>query len=114
MLDTFDIKDCDARNSESLCKKLLTNDLFKPLTLEIMKKNISDIKENIIKGNEKAKNELFIDAKDEAGFRDQLYKFFYSIGDMNSYKVEPNLDQIAENIEKEFVEKKEEINIQHN
>ena len=33
---------------------------------------------------------------------------------MNSYKVEANLDQIAENIEKEFVEKKEEINIQHN
>ena len=114
MLDTFDIEDCNAKNSTSLCKKLITDqeNLFKPLALEIMKKNISDI--NIIKGDEKAKNELFIDAKDEAGFRNQLYKFFYSIGDMNSYKVEANLDQIAENIEKEFVEKKEEINIQHN
>ena len=105
MLDTFDIKDCDcdARNGTSLCKKLLDSEnLFKPLTLEIMK-NISDLNENKIGGNKKAKNELFIDAKDEAHFRQQLYKFFYSIGDMNSFKVEPNLEQIAENIEKDFI-----------
>ena len=106
MLDTFDIEDCKATNSASLCKKLVTDqeNLFKPLTLEIMIKNISDLNEKTLEGSKKAKNELFIDAKDEANFRAQLSKFFYSIGDMNSYKVEANFDQIAENIEKDFVD----------
>ena len=116
MLDTFDIKDCDARNSTSLCKKLLTDseNLFKPITLEIMKKNINDLNPKMLEGNKAAKNELIIDAKDENEFKKQLYKFFYSIGDMNSFKVEANFDQIAENIEKDFVEQKEEINNEHN
>ena len=116
MLDTFDIQDCDARNSTSLLKTLLTDkeNLFKPLTLEIMKKNIGDLNEDIIKGNKKAKNELIIDAKDETIFREQLSKFFYSIGDMNSFKVEPNLDQISENIEKDFIIQKKENNNENN
>ena len=113
MMDTFDIKDCDARNSASLCKKLLIDqeDLFKPLTLKIMKKNISDLNDEVLGGNDgKAKNELIIDAKDDKNFREQLYKFFYSIGDMNSFKVEANFDQIAGNIEKDFIDQKEELN----
>ena len=57
------------------------------------------------KGKKRAKNELIIDAETEGKFRRQLYEFYYSIVDINSFKVEANYKQIAENIEKDFIDK---------
>ena len=110
LMDTFDIKDCDVRNTTSLCKVLMLDklNLFKPMIYSILKDDITNLNEKIIKGSKKAKNILIIDADNNKKFKDQLYQFFYSIGDMNSFKVEPDLDQFAENIEKDFIGKIEE------
>ena len=66
------------------------------------------MKYEVIKGKKKAKNELVIDAEKEEDFKKQLYEFFYSIGDINSFKIEANYTQIAENIEKDFIDKTKE------
>ena len=111
MLDTFDLNDCDIRNNNSFCKKLIIdqkNQIFKPLTVEILKINIGYLNDNILEGKKKAKNELIIDADTDERFRNQINEFFYSIGDMNSFKVDANYDKIAENIEKDFIFKTKE------
>ena len=110
LFDTFDVKDCDIKNNKSLSKELLLdgNNLFKPLTFEIIKDDVSDLNDEVLEGKKKAKNELIIDAEKEGKFRKQLYEFYYSIGDMNSFKIEANYNQIAENIEKDFIDKNKE------
>ena len=107
LLDTFDIKDCDIKKTESLSKKLLvdTENLFKPLTFEFIKDDVSNLNDEVLEGKKRAKNELIIDAETEGKFRRQLYEFYYSIVDINSFKVEANYKQIAENIEKDFIDK---------
>ena len=109
LFDTFDVKDCDIKN-KSLSKELLLdgNNLFKPLTFEIIKDDVSNLNDEVLEGKKKAKNELIIDAEKEGKFRKQLYEFYYSIGDMNSFKIEANYNQIAENIEKDFIDKNKE------
>ena len=109
LLDTFDVNDCDIKH-KSLSKKLYLDkeNLFKPLIYEIVKEDVSDMKDEVIKGKKKAKNELVIDAEKEKDFKKQLYEFFYSIGDINSFKIEANYTQIAENIEKDFIDKTKE------
>ena len=42
---------------------------------------------------------------DEETFKTKVKQFFYSIGDMNSYKVDANYEQIEENIENDFLDK---------
>ena len=105
MMDTFDKKDCEAKN-DSLCEKLLEDktSLFKPLTLEIIKNNKKQFSEEIFVEEKKEKSELIIDARDDKEFKEQIFKFFYSIGDKNCFKVKANLDQIAENIENDFID----------
>ena len=105
MMDTFDKKDCEAKN-DSLCEKLLGDktSLFKPLTLEIIKNNKKQFSEEIFVEEKKEKSELIIDARDDKEFKEQIFKFFYSIGDKNCFKVKANLDQIAENIENDFID----------
>ena len=112
LFDTFDVKECNARIVTSLCKKLVIDmeNIFKPLTLKIMKDNLSDLNENMLEGKNKAKSELIIDAETDEEFRKQLYELFYSIGDMNSFKVEANYNKIEENIEKDFIDKTKENN----
>ena len=106
-VNTFDIKDCDIKKTESLSKKLLvdTENLFKPLTFEFIKDDVSNLNDEVLEGKKRAKNELIIDAETEGKFRRQLYEFYYSIVDINSFKVEANYKQIAENIEKDFIDK---------
>ena len=105
MMDTFDKKDCEAKN-DSLCEKLLEDktSLFKPLTQEIIKNNKKQFSEEIFVEEKKEKSELIIDARDDKEFKEQIFKFFYSIGDKNCFKVKANLDQIAENIENDFID----------
>ena len=104
LLDTFDVKDCDIR-IDSLLKKLLIDkeSLFKPLSFEILKSNMSNIEDHMLEDKKRAKNELIIDAEDEKNFNKQLSQFFYSIGDINSFKVEWNYEQISKNIENDFI-----------
>ena len=56
----------------------------------------------MLKSKNKGKNELFIVDKDN--FKNNLKEFFYSVGDMNSYKIKANFDQIKRIIEKDFID----------
>jgi hypothetical protein len=107
ILDTFDMKDLDTNNPESLINKLLFNKekFFKPLSLEIIGKDEITVNDKLLEGQHKGKSELYIQAKNFGILKSKIKKFFYSIGDMNSYKVEANYDQIEKIIENDFNEK---------
>ena len=103
MLDTFDMNDLDTNNKESLLNKILSNKdiLFNPLSLEIIGKGNISVNENILRGQQKGKSELYIQG-DSGNFTSKIKQFCYSIGDMNSYKVEANYEQIEKMIENDF------------
>ena len=108
MLDTYDMKDLDIRKDESLLKKLLNNNggenIFRPLSLYAFpNKELDDIAD-LLKGENKGKSELYIKSKKLEPLKNQILQFFYSIGDMNSYKVDVNYRQIENNIENDFIE----------
>ena len=107
MLDTYDMNDLDTRNEESLLKKLIENknNLFRPLSLEAFAENGINVTEKLLEGEHKGKSELYIQANNEETFKTKVKQFFYSIGDMNSYKVDANYEQIEENIENDFLDK---------
>ena len=107
MIDTYDMNDLDTRNEESLLKKIITNKekIFKPLLFEIFGKNEINVNEMLLEGEKKGKSQLYIQAKNLDDLRRKIKQFLFSIGDMNSYKVEANYEQIEENIEKDFIEK---------
>ena len=108
MLDTYDINDLDIRKEESLLSILMKRDkhkIFRPLSLEAFpNKDIDDL-ENLLKSENKGKSELYIKSKKPDSLRQQIRQFFYAIGDMNSYKVDVNYEQIENNIENDFLEK---------
>ena len=112
MLDTFSMKDLDIKDKESLLNKILYNKdkLFKPLSLEIIGNEEIKDKEKLLEGKHKGKSELYINAKDRKTLRDKIIQFIYSIGDMNSYKVKANYNQIEEIIENDFNQKENSIN----
>ena len=58
-----------------------------------------------MKSENKGKSELYIKSKKPDSLRQQIRQFFYAIGDMNSYKVDVNYEQIENNIENDFLEK---------
>ena len=107
MLDTFDMNDLDTNNKESLLNKILSNKdiLFNPLSLEIIGKGNISVNENILRGQQKGKSELYIQG-DSGNFTSKIKQFCYSIGDMNSYKVEANYEQIEKMIENDFQQQK--------
>ena len=108
MLDTYDINDLDIRKEESLLSILMKRDkhkIFRPLSLEAFpNKDIDDL-ENLLKSENKGKSELYIKSKKPDSLKQQIRQFFYAIGDMNSYKVDVNYEQIENNIENDFLEK---------
>ena len=112
MLDTFNMRDLDTNYKESLINKILYNKdkLFKPLSLEIIGKNEIEVNEKLLEGEHKGKSELYINAKDNNTLKIKIKQFIYSIGDMNSYKVEVNYNQIEEIIENDFNQKENPIN----
>ena len=112
MLDTFNMRDLDTNYKESLINKILYNKdkLFKPLSLEIIGKNGIEVNEKLLEGEHKGKSELYINAKDGNTLKIKIKQFIYSIGDMNSYKVEVNYNQIEEIIENDFNQKENPIN----
>ena len=81
------------------------NKAFKPLTINILSKGKLEINDALLEGKHKGKSILYIRTK--KGNFEELYngvkKFFYSIGDMNSYKVPVNFEQIEQIIEEDFI-----------
>ena len=107
MLDTFDMNYLDVRKEDALIKNLIINqeNLFKPLSLEYYGKGNIIIDGKLLETKNKGKSELYINAKNKDTLYAQIQKFFFSIGDMNSYKVDVNYSQIENNIENDFLAK---------
>ena len=107
LLDTFNMKDLDIRNHESLLSQLIQkeNKIFRPIAVDIISDGDMTIDENMIKGNQAGKSQLVIKTEGETkeDLQKAVKKFFYSIGDMNNYNAEINYEQIEDIIEKDFL-----------
>ena len=105
MLDTFDMNELNLKKENSLMEKLMSNNekIFKPLSLEVIGKEDLNINESWLEGKHKGKDQLYIKAKNHKELKKQILQFFYSIGDMNSYKVEANYVDLEEDIESDFI-----------
>ena len=110
LLDTFNMKDLDTRDSKSLLSDLLQRErkIFRPISIEIIRKGNIDVNDEIIKGRQAGKSQLLVIPEKETleDLQKAVKKFFYSIGDMNTYKVELNYDQIEDVIEKDFIDER--------
>ena len=108
LLDTYDMNDLDIKNENSLLKRLLNknNKFFRPLCLEAFAGNDISFNPKKEEGEHKGKSELYIIAQNEKTLKEKIRDFFYSIGDMNSYKVEVNYEQIEDTIENDFLNMK--------
>ena len=108
IIDTYNMDYLDIRKEDSLINRLLDKDnkAFKPLAINILSKGKLKITDELLKGKLKGKNELYI--RTQKGTFEELYKgvkkFFYSIIDMNSYKVPVNYEQIEQIIEEDFID----------
>lgn len=111
LLDTFNMKELDTRNPESLLSDLLKKEskIFKPIAVDIIgKEDNINVNDDLIEGRHKGKSELLVCPKNETleELQNAVKQFFYSIGDMNTYKVELNLVQIENVIENDFIDQK--------
>ena len=109
IIDTFDVKRLDTTDEKSLLSSLLGKEtkIFKPIGMNVTANWKSEVK---FKGNGRTKNELIIvnQTQNEDDLVSSVKKFFYSIGDMNNFKVKVNFNQIEEVIEADFLNKNEE------
>ena len=113
ILDTYNMNNLDIRIPKSFLNILFDNEhrkVFKPITVKFLytKKMFDNINDNLLKVKS-GKNELYICTKgnNENDLLEGVLKFFYSIGDMNSYKVPVNLQQIEDIMENDFIEDNE-------
>jgi hypothetical protein len=108
LLDTFDMKDLDTTNPESLLSDLLKKEskIFRPIALNVISEGDMKVDKSMIEGNHIGKSELVVCPKNESleDLQNAVKQFFYSIGDMNNYKVEINYKQIEDIIEKDFLD----------
>ena len=116
ILDTYNINNLDYRVKKSFLSILFDQQhsrVFKPITIKFLRdeKMFDKIDDNLFKINQ-GKSELYICPKknkiDE--LLKQVLKFVYSIGDMNSYKVPVNYEQIEDIIENDFIDTNEQKN----
>ena len=109
LLDTFNMKDLDTRDPQSLLSELLKreNKIFRPIAVDYINKGNITVNDEMIQGKNTGKNILLFVPENETleGLVKALKKLFYSIGDMNTYKVELNYEQIEDVIEKDFLDK---------
>ena len=110
ILDTYNMSNLDYRVPKSFLHILFDDEhrkVFKPITVNFLyrKKMFDNIDDNLLKINT-GKSELYIYPKknDENDFLHGVIKFFYSIGDMNSYKVPVKYEQIEDIIENDFID----------
>ena len=110
LLDTFNMKDLDNKNPESLLSDLLNkeNKIFKPVALDILVKGNMDVDKEMMEGKHEGKSTLIFSPEKPTleELQDAVKKFFYSIGDMNNYKVEIDSAQIEKLIEEDFIDNK--------
>ena len=108
IMDTYNMKYLDTRKEDSMLNRLLSseNKAFKPLALNILSKGNLEVTDSLLEGKHKGKSELYIRTKKDTF--EELFKgvkkFFYSIIDMNSYKVPVNFEQIEQIIEEDFID----------
>ena len=112
IIDTFDMQNLNYQNENSLLFNLMKKDnkIFHPFAFSLL--NLEDMKnpdEKLLEGKHKSKNELYIRIKNESmdELQKALKKYFFSIGDMNSYQVYDDYDQVEEVIEKDFIVEKQ-------
>ena len=115
IIDTFDMQDLNIKNENSLLFNILKNErkIFRPIAVNLLNvQDLNNIDDKLFEGNHKSKSELYIRIKNEnkEDLQKAVKKYFYSIGDMNSYKVYINYEQIEEVIEKDFIAEKVNIN----
>jgi hypothetical protein len=110
ILDTYNMSNLDYRVPKSFLHILFDEEhrkVFKPITVNFLynKKMFDKIDDNLLQINS-GKSELYIYPKrnNENDLLQGVLKFFYSIGDMNSYKVPVKLEQIEDIIEKDFID----------
>jgi hypothetical protein len=110
ILDTYNMSNLDSRNKKSFLSILFDEShtkVFKPITIKYLRKRkmFDNIDDNLFKINT-GKSELYICPRKnkEDEFLKELLKFVYSIGDMNSYKVPVNYEQIEDIIENDFID----------
>ena len=107
IIDTYNMDYLDTRKEDSIINRLLMSDnkSFKPLAINILAKGNLEMNDSLLKGKHKGKSELYIRTKKDTF--EELFKgvkkFFFSIGDMNSYKVPVNFEQIEQIIEDDFI-----------
>ena len=108
IMDTYNMKYLDTREQDSMINRLLSkgNKAFKPLALNILSKGNMEVSDSLLQGKHKGKSELYIKTKKNTF--EELFKvvkkFFYSIIDMNSYKVPVNFKQIEQIILEDFLD----------
>ena len=114
ILDTYDMNYLDSRNEKSFLNILLDSNhkrIFKPITLKFLykAKMFEKIDDDMLQINNKGKSELYICPKknNQQEFLEEVRKFFYSIGSMNSYKMPVNYEQIENIIENDFLDIKD-------
>ena len=112
LIDTFSMKDLDIKDPKSLLSELLQkeNKIFKPVALDFLDKNNLEIDNNIMEGKHKGKSTLIFRPENATleEMQKALKNLFYSIGDMNNYKIELDLDQVEKLIEEDFIDKDKE------
>ncbi len=108
IIDTFDMNRLKSSDPYSLLSSLLNKEkkIFHPIAMNVTKNWKNDDSDLI--GNFKAKSELVIlpEKKTHEELVNKVKEFFYSIGDMNNYRIKVNYEQIEEVIEKDFLNNK--------
>ena len=109
------MQNLNIKNENSLLYHSLNKErkIFRPMTVNLLNaEDLNNVDDKLLEGNHKSKSELYIRIKNEniEDLQKAVKKYFYSIGDMNSYKVYVNYDQIEEVIEKDFIAEKPSIN----
>ena len=107
IMDTYNKSYLDTRKEDSMLNRLLSkeNKAFKPLAINILSQRKLEVTDKLLEGEHRGKSELYIQNKKytfEELFKG-VKKFFYSIIDMNSYKVPVNYEQIEKIIEDDFI-----------
>jgi hypothetical protein len=106
----------DLTKKDNLLQILINKEskIFKPYAINVIKRwmpdgNLFDSNFNHGDNEKKGKSELVIvnnnlnNIDNENDLSELVKKFFFSIGNMNNYKVKVNYDQIEYNIEKDFL-----------
>ena len=102
------MKDLDIKNEESLLSELLKKEckIFKPVALDFLPKGNLNVTEDMLEGKHEGKSTLvFCPEKPTLEeLQTAIKNLFYSIGDMNNYKVELDSEQIEKLIEEDFID----------